>query len=164
MPSRETSTRPEWDAVRAQKIVEDKKHLPGALLPILNALQEEFGYIDPKFVPEMAEALNISRAEVHGVITFYHDYRQEKPGKHIVKICRAEACQSMGGRELEANVKARLGADYHKKSLSGDYTLEPVYCLGNCACAPALMIDGKLHGRVTKEKFDALTTKKGKAG
>ena len=163
MPSRETATRPEWDVARAQEILQAKKHIPGALLPILNALQEQFGYINPDFVPEMAEALNISRAEVHGVITFYHDYRQEPPGRHIVKICRAEACQSMGGRELEAHVKSRLGG-YHGKSASGEYTLEPVYCLGNCACAPALMIDGKLHGRVTKEKFDALTAKKGKAG
>ena len=161
MPSNEN--RSEWDTERAQKILQEKKHLPGALLPILNALQEEFGYINPKFVPDMAEALNISRAEVHGVITFYHDYRQEPPGRHIVKICRAEACQSMGGRELEAHVKSRLGADYHQKPLSGEFTLEPVYCLGNCACAPALMIDGKLHGRVSKEKFDDLIMKKAKA-
>lgn len=158
-----TESRPEWDVTRAQEILQAKKHMLGALLPVLHALQEEFGYIDPVFVPEMAEALNISSAEVHGVITFYHDYRQEKPGRHIVKICRAEACQSMGGRELEAHVKSRLGADYHGKSLSGEYTLEPVYCLGNCACAPALMIDGRLHGRVTCDKFDALTAKKGKA-
>lgn len=157
-----TESRSEWDATRAQEILQAKKHMTGALLPVLHALQAEFGYIDPAFVPDMAEALNISRAEVHGVITFYHDYRQEKPGRHIVKICRAEACQSMGGRELEAHVKSRLGADYHGKSLSGEYTLEPVYCLGNCACAPALMIDGRLHGRVTCDKFDALTVKKGK--
>jgi formate dehydrogenase subunit gamma len=155
------AVRKEWDAARAQEILQKNKHVPGALLPVLNALQEEFGYIDPQFVPEVAGALNISRAEVHGVVTFYHDFRQEPPGRHVVKLCRAEACQSMGGRALEDHVKARLGAGYHGKSAGGEYTLEPVYCLGNCACAPALMIDGKLHGRVTKEKFDALIAAKG---
>lgn len=159
MPS--IANRPKWDAVRAQEILQAKQHLPGALLPILNALQEEFGYIDPAFVPDIAAVLNISRAEVHGVITFYHDYRQKPPGRHVVKLCRAEACQSMGGRELEAHVKSCLGTDEDGETASGDYTLEPVYCLGNCACAPAVMIDGKLHGRVTQEKFDALIETKG---
>lgn len=163
MPSRGISHRPEWDAARAQEILREKRHMPGALLPILNALQEEFGYINPQFVPEVAKALNISRAEVHGVITFYHDYRQQPPGRHVVKLCRAEACQSMGGRALEDHAKSRLGTDARGETSGGDYTLEPVYCLGNCACAPAVMIDGRLHGRVTKEKFDALLAAKGKA-
>jgi formate dehydrogenase subunit gamma len=149
-----------WDEVVAEKILQEKRDMPGALLPILNALQKKFGYIAPEFVPAIAQALNLSRAEVHGVISFYHDYRQMPPGAQVVKLCRAEACQSMAGRNLENHVKQKLGLEYHGTTSSGDYTLEPVYCLGNCACAPSMMIDDKLYGRVTPEKFDALLDKK----
>ena len=146
----------DWDAEAGRDIVRAHKHLDGALLPILHALQEHFGYVDSAAVPIMADELNLSRAEVHGVITFYHDFRDHAPGRHVVKICRAEACQSMGGRDSEAHAKQRLNADFHGTSADGRYTLEPVYCLGNCACAPAAMIDGKLHGRVTPKRFDQL--------
>lgn len=150
----------DWDEAAAEKILQEKKGMPGALLPILHALQEKFGYIAPEFVPTIAEALNLSRAEVHGVISFYHDYRQTPPGKQVIKICRAEACQSMAGRQLENHVKQKLGLEYRGTTPAGDYTLEPVYCLGNCACAPSMMMGGKLYGRVTPEKFDALLDKK----
>ncbi len=145
-----------WDAESGRQIVRANKHLDGALLPILHALQDHFGYVDAEAVPVIADELNLSRAEVHGVVTFYHDFRDHAPGRHVVKICRAEACQSVGGRASEAHAKQRLRADFHETSADGRYTLEPVYCFGNCACAPAAMIDGKLHGRVTPERFDQL--------
>ncbi len=146
----------DWNPETGRDIVRAHKQLDGALLPILHALQEHFGYVDPESVPVIADELNLSRAEVHGVITFYHDFRDHAPGRHVVKICRAEACQSMGGRDSEAHAKRRLNADFHATSADGRYTLEPVYCLGNCACAPSAMIDGKLHGRVTPKRFDQL--------
>jgi formate dehydrogenase subunit gamma len=101
-------------------------------------------------------SLNLSRAEVHGVLTFYHDFRQTPPGRHVVRVCRAEACQSMGSDRLVEHVKARLGIDFHQTSPDGRFTLEPVFCLGDCACSPALMLDGKLHGRVDAAAFDRL--------
>lgn len=128
----------------------------GALLPMLHALQEEFGYIHQDAIQMLANALNLTRAEVHGVATFYHDFRREMPGRHVIKVCRAEACQSMGARALERHVRDKLGIDFHETTADGNWTLEPVYCLGNCACAPAVMIDGKVHGRVTDERADAL--------
>jgi len=146
----------DWDAETGRDIVRAHKQLDGALLPILHALQDQFGYVDAAAVPVIADELNLSRAEVHGVITFYHDFRNHAPGRHVVKICRAEACQSVGGRDSEAHAKARLNAHFHATSADGRYTLEPVYCLGNCACAPSAMIDGKLHGRVTPQRFDQL--------
>lgn len=145
-----------WDAESGRQIVRAHKDLEGALLPILHALQDHFGYVDSAAVPIIADELNLSRAEVHGVVTFYHDFRDHAPGRHVVKICRAEACQSVGGRASEAHAKQRLHADFHETSADGRYTLEPVYCFGNCACAPAAMIDGKLHGRVTPQRFDQL--------
>jgi formate dehydrogenase subunit gamma len=112
--------------------------------------------VDAAAVPVIADELNLSRAEVHGVISFYHDFRKHAPGQHIVKICRAEACQSVGGRASEEHAQQRLNTGFHETSADGRYTLEPVYCLGNCACAPSAMIDGKLHGRVTPKRFDQL--------
>ena len=150
MPSRD------WDAETGRGIIRALKHVEGALLPILHAIQDEFGYVDAAAVPVIADELNLSRAEVHGVISFYHDFRKDAPGRHVVKICRAEACQSVGGRESEAHAQQRLNANFHETSADGRYTLEPVYCLGNCACAPSAMIDGKLHGRVTPKRFDQL--------
>jgi formate dehydrogenase subunit gamma len=150
---------PDWNAARAAQLIAERRDMPGALLPILHALSDEFGYVDDSAVPMIAEALNLSRAEVHGVITFYHDFRREPPGKHIVRVCRAEACQSMGGRALADHVKQKLGADFHETSANRRFTLEPVYCLGNCACAPALTVDGEIHGRVTEERFDAILAK-----
>ncbi|HEY3147084.1 MAG TPA: formate dehydrogenase subunit gamma [Dongiaceae bacterium] len=146
----------DWDAETGRGIIRALKHVEGALLPILHAIQDEFGYVDAAAVPVIADELNLTRAEVHGVIGFYHDFRKQAPGRHIVKICRAEACQSVGGRESEAHARQRLNADFHETSADGRYTLDPVYCLGNCACGPSAMIDGKLHGRVTPKRFDQL--------
>lgn len=146
----------EWDAEAGRGIIRGLKHLDGALLPILHAIQDEFGYVDEAAVPVLADELNLSRAEVHGVISFYHDFRKDPPGEHVVKICRAEACQSVGGRDCEAHARQRLNTDFHATSADGRYTLEAVYCLGNCAVAPSAMIDGKLHGRVTPKRFDQL--------
>ncbi len=146
----------DWDAETGRGITRALKHVEGALLPVLHALQGRFGYVDAAAVPVIADELNLSRAEVHGVISFYHDFRKHAPGQHIVKICRAEACQSVGGRASEERARQRLNAAFHETSADGRYTLEPVYCLGNCACAPSAMIDGKLHGRVTPKRFDQL--------
>jgi formate dehydrogenase subunit gamma len=132
------------------------KGLPGALLPILHAVQEALTFIPKDAVPLVAHELNLSIAEVHGVVTFYHYFLQERPGRSLVHLCRAEACQALGSVALEAHVKASLGVDYHGTTSDGAITLEPVYCLGNCALGPSLMIDQQLHGRVTAERFDAL--------
>ena len=151
-----------WDNDAALSIVQEKKTLDGALMPILHALNDEFGYVDAGIVPVIADELNLSRAEVHGVLSFYHDFRKEPAGRHVVKICRAEACQSMQGSALEDHVKNRLGIELGGTTPDRKFTLEPVYCLGLCACAPALTIDGKSHGRVTPERFDALIAEKRK--
>jgi len=129
---------------------------PGALLPILHAIQDELGYVPDSAVPIVANVLNLSRAEVHGVVTFYHFFRRQPPGRHTLYLCRAEACQSMGARELERYVKEKLNVDFHETTADGRFSLEPVYCLGNCACSPAVMIDEDVHGRVTPERLDAL--------
>ncbi|MBY5817171.1 formate dehydrogenase subunit gamma [Rhizobium leguminosarum] len=135
-------------AVRTRAIVADLRFLEGPLLPILHEVQQEFGYVPQEAMPVIAEELNLSRAEVHGVVTFYHDYRDHPAGRHVLKLCRAEACQSMGGDALAERVKALLGIDFHQTTLDGGVTLEPVYCLGLCACAPAAMLDGEVYGRV----------------
>ena len=134
------------------------KALPGALLPILHAVQEALKFVPKDAVPLIARELNLSVAEVHGVVTFYHYFLQERPGRHVVHLCRAEACQALGSVALEAHAKAALGVDFHGTTKDGAITLEPVYCLGNCALGPSLMIDQQLHGRVTAERFDALVT------
>lgn len=149
-----------WDADRALARIRDLQHLPGALLPILHALQEEFGYIDESAVPVVADALNLSHAEVHGVITFYHDFRHTQPGRHTLQLCRAESCQSMGCEKLVEHLENRLGVKignaHGNTTPDGSFTLRPVYCLGNCALSPAAMLDGKPYGRVTPEIADFL--------
>jgi formate dehydrogenase subunit gamma len=132
------------------------KELPGALLPILHAVQEALRFVPKDAVPLIAKELNLSIAEVHGVVSFYHYFLQERPGRHVVHVCRAEACQALGSVALEAHAKAALGIDYHATTRDGAITLEPVYCLGNCALGPSVMIDEKLQGRVTPQRFDAL--------
>jgi formate dehydrogenase subunit gamma len=129
---------------------------PGPLLPILHAIQEHLGYIPPEVVGRIAEGLNLSRAEVHGVISFYHYFRQHAPGRHVVQLCRAEACQAMNCEATEAQAKQSLGVDYHATTADGKFTLEAAYCLGNCAAGPSMMIDNKLYGRVTPARFDEL--------
>jgi formate dehydrogenase subunit gamma len=130
--------------------------LPGALLPVLHAVQEALKFVPKDAVPLIARELNLSIAEVHGVVSFYHYFLQERPGRQVMHLCRAEACQALGSVALEAHAKARLGIDFHGTTRDGAITLEPVYCLGNCALGPSLMIDQQLHGRVTAERFDAL--------
>ena len=138
------------------EVLERLGQLPGALLPVLHGVQDALGYVPPGAVAVIANGLNLSRAEVHGVITFYHYFRSEKPGKHVLQLCRAEACQAVGAAALERHVKHKLGVDFHQTTADGRYTLEPVYCLGNCACGPSLMLDQDLHGRVSAQRFDAL--------
>ena len=139
-----------------EKALAEHETRPGALLPILHAIQDAIGYVSIEAIPRIATALNLSRAEVHGVITFYHHFRTSPPGRHVVQLCRAEACQSMGSAALAEEIKAQLGIDFHQTSADGAVSLEPVYCLGNCACSPAVMIDGQLHGRVTAQRFQQL--------
>ena len=129
---------------------------PGGLLPALHAIQDNLGYIPDESVPAIAEAFNLSRAEVHGVISFYHLFRTSPPGRRTLYLCRAEACQAMGARELERHAKARLGIEFHETTPDRSFSLEPIYCLGNCACSPAVMIDDFVHGRVTPQRLDAL--------
>ena len=146
----------EWDSERAAAVIQELAMLPGALLPVLHSLQDAFGYIDEAAVPIIAEALNLSRAEVHGTISFYHDFRHHPPGRHILKMCRAEACQSMGCESMIRHVERRLETPLGKTTADGRFTLEPVYCLGNCALSPAVMLDGKLYGRVSPDIADFL--------
>lgn len=129
---------------------------PGPLLEVLHAVQGAFGYVPVDAVPLIAQVLNLSRAEVHGVISFYHHFHSAPTGRHTVQLCRAEACQSMQGRALEAHATHRLGIGLNATTADGAVTLEPVYCLGNCALAPSMLIDGELHGRVDAARFDAL--------
>ena len=140
----------------AKEIVERLRALEGPLLPILHAIQDRFGYLPPVCVPAIAEGLNLSRAEVQGVISFYPLFRSEPPGRRIIAICRAEACQAMGGAALEAHAKSVLGIGFGETSADGEVTLEPVYCLGNCACPPSMTVDGMLHGRVDAQRFEEL--------
>lgn len=140
-----------------REIADAYEGVEGATLPILHRVQEALGYIPDSALPIVAEALNISRAEIYGVVTFYHDFRREPPGRHVVKLCRAEACQAMGGREVAAHLKKRLGVDFGETSPDGRVTLEAVYCLGLCATAPSAMVDGRLVGRIDREKADAIT-------
>jgi formate dehydrogenase subunit gamma len=139
-----------------QEITTALKDKPGALLPILHAIQDALGYVPADSVPAIAKALNLSRAEVHGVISFYHYFRDTPPGKHTIHLCRAESCQAMGGKQLETHVKNRLGIDFHETTADGKFSLEPVYCLGNCACSPAMQIDEEIFGRVSANRFDAV--------
>ncbi len=137
--------------------VQAHQDVPGALLPILHAVQDALGYVPPESLPLIARELNLTRAEVHGVVTFYHHFRSTPPGRHVVRLCRAEACQALGARALEAHAKRTLGIGFHETTSDGAITLEPVYCLGNCGCGPSVLIDDdSLHARVTPQAFDEL--------
>jgi len=130
---------------------------PGALLPILHGIQDALGWVPPAALPTVARALDLGRAEVHGVVSFYHHFRNTPPGRHVVRLCRAEACQALGARALEAHALRTLGVDWNCTSADGAVTLEPAYCLGNCGCGPSLLVDeDELHARVTPAAFDAL--------
>src|ERR1700704_3972368 len=145
-----------WNADLAAEIIKPHIGHDGALLPILHDLQATFGCIPDAAVPMIAEALNLSRAEVHGVVTFYHDFRHALPGRHVLKMCRAEACQAAGGEALAARAEARLGVAFGTTSADNRVTLEPIYCLGLCATAPSAMLDGRVLGRLDEARIDAL--------
>jgi formate dehydrogenase subunit gamma len=149
---------------KINEIVDGLCLLEGALLPILHAVQDKLGYIPSSSVPILSRRLNLSRAEIHGVISFYHDFRTEPGGTHTVQICRAEACQAMGSRQLETHAKLALGVGFGATTEDGRVTLEPVYCLGNCACAPSIRIDDRVHARVDNQRFDQLINTLDKSG
>ena len=138
------------------RLLPEFTEMPGGLLPLLHAVQEALGFIPASAMPLVAEAMNLSRAEVHGVITYYHFFRSKAPGKHVVQVCRAEACQACGGEQLLADIEQALGCKLHETSADGLYSLEPVYCLGLCASSPAVQIDDKLYARMDKTRLARL--------
>lgn len=141
---------------KVQGHIESHKHVAGALMPLLHAIQDDIGYVPEAVYPQISKALALSVAEVHGVVTFYHHFRTHPVGKHILQVCRAESCQAMGSEQLEAGIKAQLGVDYHQTTADGEVTLLPVYCLGNCACSPAVMLDDEVYGRMNQQKVAEL--------
>ena len=141
---------------RVSEIIAAHQGIEGPLLPILHAIQHQFDHVPQAALPVIAQALSLSKAEVHGVMSFYHDFREEPAGRHVVKLCRAESCQSVGADRVAAHAQARLGVDWHGTTPDGAVTLEPVFCLGLCACGPAAMVDGRLVGRVDEARVDAL--------
>lgn len=150
-----------WPSTAAQAspiadILAAEASTPGALLPIFHAVQARFGYVSAEHIPEIAHALNLSRAEVHGTLSFYHYFRRHAPGRHVVQVCRAEACQAVHCERTEQHARTKLGVGWHGTTADGTFTLEAVYCLGNCALGPSVMIDETLYGRVTPERLDEL--------
>lgn len=143
-------------ASRTMAILEELKGLEGPLLPILHGIQHEFGYVPREALPVIAAELNLSRADVHGVVSFYHDYRDHPAGRHVLKVCQAESCQSMGSDAIAARFKQLLGIDFHETAKDGSVTMEPVYCLGLCACSPAAMLDGEVIGRLDADRVDEI--------
>ena len=145
-----------WSEARGREIIAAHKAQEGAALPILHAVQAAFGYIPRDAVPLVADALNLTRAEVHGIVTFYHDFRESPPGTHVLKLCRAEACQSMGADALAAEARQKLRVEWGETTTDGRVTLEPVFCLGLCASAPAAMLDGKVVGALDRARLGTL--------
>ena len=145
-----------YDAAIATEIINQFGARPEMLVQVLHALVRRYGFIGEEAIRQIASELNLSRAEVHGVVSFYHDFRTTAPGKHVVKVCQAEACQAMGSRALTAHAEKKLGISMHGTTVDGRVSLEPVYCLGNCACSPAVMIDEKVYGRMDSTKLDSL--------
>lgn len=150
-----------WSEAETRRIVSNHIRREGPLMPILHEVQEAFGCVPEAAVPVIANELNLSRAEVHGVVTFYHDFRRQPAGKHVLKMCRAEACQSMGCEDLVKRAEERLGVECGNTSADGRVTLEPIYCLGLCATAPSAMIDGRVVGRLDKDKLDTILKEAG---
>lgn len=136
-----------------QSLIAQHKQMAGALMPLLHAIQDTIGYIPEDSYLPISKALALSVAEVHGVVTFYHHFRTHPVGNHILHVCRAESCQAMGSEKLEASIKAKLNIDYHQTTSDGAITLEPIYCLGNCACSPAVMMDDEVYGRMDSQKM-----------
>ena len=147
-------TRENYNKETASKIIAGFENRPEMLVQVLHAFMDRFGWISSDAIRQLAEELNLSRADVHGVVSYYHDFRTSPAGKHVVKICEAEACQAMGSRDLSEHAKKSLGLDMHESN--DNVTLEPIYCLGNCACSPAIMVDGKTFGRVSAKRFDQI--------
>ncbi|WP_426434848.1 formate dehydrogenase subunit gamma [Bradyrhizobium genosp. P] len=151
-----TSRYEPWNEARGAEIIAGHAKVEGATLVILHALQEAFGYVPAPAIPMVAEALSLTRAEVHGVFTFYHDFRKQPAGRHVLKLCRAEACQAAGGDALTARAEAKLGVSIGNTTADDRVTLEPIYCLGLCATAPSAMFDGRVVGRLDETRLDAL--------
>lgn len=147
---------PAWQEARARQIIDTYRAVEGPALVILQALQREFGFIPDEAVVLVADALNLTRAEVHGIVSFYHDFRREPAGRHVLKLCRAEACQSLGGEHLAARGQSRLGIAWGETTPDGSVTLEPVFCLGLCASGPAAMLDDRPVGRLDAARLDRL--------
>lgn len=139
-----------------QAHIQAHQHVPGGLMPLLHAIQDDIGYVPDAVYPDIAKALALSVAEVHGVVTFYHHFRTHPIGRHVLQICRAESCQAMGSGKLEAELKSRLDVDYHQTTQDGQLTLLPVYCLGNCGCSPSVMLDDEVYGCMDTEKVSEL--------
>ena len=152
---------PAPSSVELRAVIGAHLHLEGALLPILHALQDTYGHVPAAAAPLITDALNISKAELQGVVSFYHDFRDHPAGRHVVKICRAEACQAVGANALAAATLAKLGLDWHGTTANGAVTVEPVYCLGLCACGPAVMVGDRVVGRVDAARMDALLAEAG---
>jgi len=150
-----------YDKAAATEIIATFDARPEMLVQILHAFLDRFGWISGDAIRQLAEELNLSRADVHGVVSYYHDFRTDPPGRHVIKICQAEACQAMGSRALSSHAEGSLGVEMQSGNV--DVTLEPVYCLGNCACSPAVMVDGKTYGRVSKQRFDAIVAALGES-
>jgi formate dehydrogenase subunit gamma len=144
--------------VAVEAAIDRHRSVAGGLLPLLHDIQDRLGYVPQSAIPDIARALNLSRAEVHGVVSFYHHFRQSPPGRHVLQVCRAEACQSMGAESLLNALRTQLGIDLHGTTADGAVTLEAVYCLGNCACAPSVMVDGRVRGRVSANTAAALVS------
>ena len=147
------SDRRAWNAEACASIIAANQHVAGATLPILHAIQEAFGYVPDEAQPMLAKALNLSRAEIYGIVTFYHEFRRHPPGRHVLRLCRAEACQSRGGDELAEEMRRTLAVDWRGTTADGTVTLEPVYCLGLCASGPAAMLDGTPLARLDAERL-----------
>ncbi len=138
--------------------IDAHKGVSGGLLPLMHAIQDDIGYIPETIYPQVSKAMALSVAEVHGFVSFYHHFRTHPVGKHVLQVCRAESCQAMGSEQLEANIKAKYGIDYHETTKDGELTILPVYCLGNCACSPAVMLDEDVHGRVDMELVEEIVS------
>jgi len=152
-----------WSEARCREVIAPLVAARGALLPVLHAVRTEFGWIEPRAVPVIADELNLSRAEVHGVVTFYRDFRPEPPARHAVRICRAEACQATGAEQLVARARAHLGVALGATTADGSVSLDDVFCLGNCALGPSVTVDGRLHGRVDEGHLVALLGEAGES-
>jgi formate dehydrogenase subunit gamma len=145
-----------WDSKAARSIVDDFKTMRGGLLPALHALQDRLGYVDDSVMQDLATAFNLSPADVYGVITFYHDFKRTHPGRHTIKVCRGEACQAMGSEDMLAEIKKRLQVDVGGITADGEFSLDQVFCLGNCALSPAIQVDKKLYGRMSAQRVETL--------